>query len=76
MNLKVTLTFIATEEDWDISAILDGRKHTDVGVEDDVKMALLEDPMYVLKNSEISIKEDKKTIWKFYSQRSSPTEAI
>jgi len=62
MNLKVTITFIATDEDWDISTILDGRKYTDVGVDDDIREALLEDPAYVLKNSEILIKEDKKSI--------------
>lgn len=62
MNLKVVITFIATEEDWDISSILDGRKHTDGAAIEDIKLALLEDPDYVLRNSEIFIKEDKDSL--------------
>jgi hypothetical protein len=62
MNLKVTITFIATEEDWDISSILDGRKLSDRGVEDDIKQALMDDTDYILKNSDIIIKEDKDSL--------------
>jgi hypothetical protein len=62
MNLKVTITFIATEEDWDISSILDGRKLSDRGVEDDIKRALMDDPDYIIKNSDIIIKEDKDSL--------------
>lgn len=62
MNLKVTITFIATEEDWDISSILDGRKITERGVAEDIKTALMEDPSYVLTNSDIIIKEDKDSL--------------
>lgn len=62
MNLKVTITFIATEEDWDISSILDGRRPSEHGVIDDIKSALLEDPAYILQISDIAIKEDKESL--------------
>lgn len=63
MNLKVTISFIATEEDWDVSTIIDGRKLIDRGVIDDIKSALMEDPIYVLKNSDIiDIKLDKESL--------------
>lgn len=62
MNLKVTLTFIATEEDWDISSILDGRKLSDRNVFEDIKKTLSEDVDYIFKNSDIDIKEDKDSL--------------
>lgn len=62
MNLKVTITFVATEEDWDISSILNGRKPTDIGVAEDIKAALMQDGNYVITLSDIIIKEDKDSL--------------
>jgi hypothetical protein len=63
MNIKVTLTFIATEEDWCISDLLDevGSLQTEEAQEI-IRKALLEDPSYVIELAEIAIKEDFKSI--------------
>lgn len=62
MNIQVTITFTAFEEDWDIEKILDGRSLTDPDVQLDLISTLMEDPEYILGKCEFSFKEDKKTI--------------
>jgi hypothetical protein len=63
MNIKVTLTFIATEEDWSLSDLLDevGSLNTEEAKEI-IRKALLEDPSYVVELADISAKEDFKSI--------------
>ena len=62
MNIQVTITFTAFEEDWDIEKILDGRSLIDPDVRLDLISTLMEDPEYILGKSEFSFKEDKKAI--------------
>ena len=64
MNLKVTITFIATEDDWNISDLLqdcNGDIHTDEAI-DIIKTALLDDAKYVIQNASISIKQDHDSL--------------
>jgi hypothetical protein len=64
MNLKVTITFIATEEDWSIVTLLEDHLK-DLSSDEAKKIVrdtLLEDPQYVLINSDISIKSDYESI--------------
>ena len=63
MNIKVTLTFIATEEDWCISDLLDGIGSLNTEeAQEIIRKALLEDPLYVIQLADISAKEDFKSI--------------
>ena len=62
MNIQVTITFTAFEEDWDIEKILDGRSLTDPDVQLDLISTLMEDPEYILGKCKFSFKEDKKAI--------------
>ena len=63
MNIKVTLTFIATEEDWSLSDLLDGVGSLNTEeAKEIIRKALLEDPSYVVELSDISAKEDFKSI--------------
>lgn len=64
MNLKVTLSFIATEDDWDISSLLENCEkgiHSDEAI-DIIKKALLEDARYVIQLSSISLKHDQDSL--------------
>jgi hypothetical protein len=63
MNIKVTLTFIATEEDWSLSDLLDGVGSLNTEeAKEIIRKALLEDPSYVVELADISAKEDFKSI--------------
>jgi hypothetical protein len=64
MNLKVTFTYIVTEDDWDVSHLLqDCNGHTTSEAKDILKNAFLEDASYVIKNAEIIlIKEDRQSL--------------
>lgn len=64
MNLKVTFTYIVTEDDWDVSHLLqDCKGHTTSEAKDILKNAFMEDSAYVIKNSEIIlIKEDTRSL--------------
>jgi hypothetical protein len=62
MNLKITIIFTATEEDWNITDLVDERKLSDDSVQNDIIAALMEDPAWVLKNSTFIIKEDKNSL--------------
>ena len=63
MNLKVTITFIATEDDWSVSELIkDCSGFNTEEAQDIIKNALLEDPAYVIQNSTISVKEDFSSI--------------
>jgi hypothetical protein len=63
MNLKVTITFIVTEEDWGLSESIN--ECSGINSEEAqslVRSALMEDPLYVIKNSSLSIKQDFESI--------------
>ena len=62
MNIQVTITFTAFDEDWDIDKIVDGRSLLDPDVKLDLIAALMEDPEFILKKCDFSFKEDRKTI--------------
>jgi hypothetical protein len=64
MNFKVTITFIATEEDWSIATLLEDhiKNLSSEEAKEIVREALLEDPQYVLINSDITIKPDHNSI--------------
>jgi hypothetical protein len=55
MNLKITIVYKASQKDWDVEEVVDGRKITDQSVREDVIKMLLEDAQYVLMNSEYQI---------------------
>jgi hypothetical protein len=64
MNIKVTITYIVTEDEWE--ELTDALNECS-GINSDeaqelVKNALLEDPLYVLRNSTYSIKQDFNSI--------------
>lgn len=64
MNLKVTFSFIATEEDWDIASLLEnceGGIHSDEAIEI-IRTALMEDATYVIKHASISLKQDQSSL--------------
>jgi hypothetical protein len=56
MNLKITIVYKASQKDWDIDEVLDGRQPTEDSVKEDIIKMLLEDAQYVLLNSEYEIK--------------------
>lgn len=62
MNLQVTISFTAFDEDWDIDKIVDGRSLLDKNVQLDLIAALKEDPEYIIHNCDFSFKEDRKSI--------------
>lgn len=64
MNLKVTLTFIASEEDWSIITLLEEhiKNLSSEEAKEIVRETLLEDATYVIKNADISIKQDHNSI--------------
>jgi hypothetical protein len=64
MNLKVTLTFIASEEDWSIITLLEDhiKNLSSEEAKEIVRETLLEDATYVIKNADISIKQDHNSI--------------
>ena len=62
MNIQVTITFTAFDEDWDIDKIVDGRSLSDKIVQQDLIAVLKEDPEYILQNCDFSFKEDKKSL--------------
>ncbi len=64
MNLKVTLTYILTEDDWDVSQLLqDCDSYNSGEAIEIIKTALLDDSAYVIKNADIiSVKEDKTSL--------------
>lgn len=66
MNIQVTITFTAFDEDWDIDKIVDGRSLLDKIVQQDLIAVLKEDPEYILHNCDFSFKEDKKSLWARY----------
>lgn len=63
MNLKVTFTFIATDDDWNLSELLEGCNGINTeSAKEIIKNALMEDPAYVLNLSSISVKEDLESV--------------
>jgi hypothetical protein len=62
MNIQVTITFTAFDEDWDIEKIVDGRSLSDQDVKQDLIAALMEDPEFILGKCDFSFKEDKEKI--------------
>lgn len=63
MNLKVTFTFIATDDDWSLSELLEGCNGINTeAAREIIKTALMEDPTYVLNLSTISVKEDLESV--------------
>lgn len=62
MNIQVTITFTAFDEDWDIDKIVDGRSLLDKNVQQDLIAALKEDSGYILENCDFSFKEDRKSL--------------
>jgi hypothetical protein len=62
MNIKVILTFIAFEEDWDIDKIVGGRSLKDKMVKQDLIEALREDPNYILENCDFEFNIDNKSV--------------
>lgn len=62
MNLLVTITFTAFDEDWDIEKIVDGRSLLDKNVQLDLIAALKEDPEYVIQNCDFTFKEDRQAL--------------
>jgi len=63
MNLKVTLTFTATEDDWDISSLLENCSGINTEEAREIILnALKTDAQYVVNNCTISIKEDMTSL--------------
>lgn len=62
MNLQVTITFVAYEEDWDISQIVGKRSIKDKQTIQDIVDALKSDADYVLQNADFEIKIDSHSI--------------
>jgi hypothetical protein len=62
MNILVTISFTAFDEDWDIDKIVDGRSLQDPTVKQDLIAALREDPEYILQNCDFTFKEDRTTV--------------
>jgi hypothetical protein len=62
MNLKVTITFTAFDEDWDIEKIIDRRSLQDKGVIQDLISAMKEDPEYILSNCDFEFIPDNKSV--------------
>lgn len=63
MNLKITFTFVATDDDWGISELLEGCSGINTEeAREIIKKALLEDPSYVIELATLSIKEDLSSI--------------
>jgi hypothetical protein len=56
MALKITITYYASEEDWDIEQVIDGRSINLDDTKSDLIEMLREDVRYVFDNSEIEIK--------------------
>ena len=63
MNILVTISFTAFDEDWDIDKIVDGRSLQDPTVKQDLIAVLREDPEYILQNCDFTFKEDRTTVW-------------
>lgn len=55
MKLRVTITYIAEEKDWDLDAILDGRSVAHPQAREDLLRAFGEDLQYIFRNAEIRI---------------------
>ena len=53
VKLKVTITYIATEGDWDIEAVLDGRPPSHPDAKQDLIEMFREDLPYIFANSKI-----------------------
>jgi hypothetical protein len=65
MNLKVTFTYIATEDDWSVSELLQncGTGFNSDEAKDILKNAFLEDAQYIIENSQIAlVKEDTTSL--------------
>lgn len=67
MNIQVTITFTAFDEDWDIDNIVDGRSLTNKQTQQDLIDAFKEDPEYILEKCDFSFKIDNKSIWKYFT---------
>lgn len=55
MPLKLTITYIAEEKDWDIDSILDGRHPSHPQAREALLAAFREDLEYIFLNGEIRI---------------------
>lgn len=62
MTLKVVITYYASQEDWDIQEVMDGRKPSDPIAQEDLKQMFSEDVGFIWTNADISISESKDTI--------------
>lgn len=62
MNLQVTISFTAFEEDWDIEKIVGNRSLSDPILVQELIDLLKEDPDYILENASFTFKEDRKSI--------------
>jgi hypothetical protein len=57
--VKVVITYIAEEKDWDIDSILDGRPISHPEAQKDLLEAFREDLLYIFNNSHITFSKLK-----------------
>ena len=61
MNLKITITCHASNDDWDFAGLLDDRK-LDLYTKEEIISLLMEDATFLLKTATFDIKEDKNSL--------------
>jgi len=61
MNLKLTISCKMSDDDWDISGLLDERK-LDAYTKEEIVALILEDAAYLLRDATFDIKEDKDSL--------------